>query len=584
MPQDYKTIFTDPEQRVGATYVPDKGVYINLWAPKAKQVAIEWLGQAAMPLERKGDTFSGFFPSITPGQQYWFHLDGEKRIADPASREQPLDTDGPSAVVAEDFLWTDQQWQGVPFDQWVIYELHAGTYSDTHDFAGIIKDLPRLKALGITTIELMPVAQFSGGRNWGYDGVFLHAVQHAYGGPQKLKELVDACHAQGLAIILDVVYNHFGPEGNVLFECGPYTAEAYKLPWGEALNFDGAYSDHVRHYFLQSAWQWLTEYHFDGLRLDAVQMIFDTSPLPFLQELHHLKKAAEKSRNMPLILISETDKNDPKMVMPVEQNGFGMDGHWADDFHHALHVTLTGEKAGYYADYGGLEQLAKIYRRGVAFEGEYSPYRKRRHGNSYETVDKKRLIVASQNHDQTGNRLKGERLISLVGPEKARLAAACVLLSPFTPLLFMGEEWGCAQPFNYFVSHKGEELLKNLQKGRQEEWKDFGWNEEALAPGDIKAFDQSVLDQKNRDTAMVACYQQLIALSKEIRTLDTPEVREETALKHIILDYGSLLVLLCFNDKITAFDPGRNYSKIFSTVTGDAITPFSAQVWRNNEP
>ncbi|MDB5478335.1 MAG: malto-oligosyltrehalose trehalohydrolase [Alphaproteobacteria bacterium] len=593
----YQEKYTDPKQRVGANFVPGQGTYIKLWAPKAQQVSIAWEGGDEAPLAAEEDGyFTGHFPQSQPGSRYRFILDGKTRLADPASRFQPLDTDGSSEVVADDFAWHDATWQSVPFNTWVIYELHAGTYSPSHDFDGIIADLPRLKDLGITTIELMPVSQFSGARNWGYDGVFPHAVQHSYGGPQKLKALVDACHAQGLAIILDVVYNHLGPEGNVLFQCAPYATEKYNVPWGEALNFDGEENHHVRHYFLQSAWQWLVEYHFDGLRLDAVQMIFDNTPIPFMQELYQLKCEAEKIRGCPLVLIGESDMNDARILMPPEQNGFGLEAHWADDFHHAIHATLTGEQDGYYADYGGVEQLARIYERGVAFEGEYSPFRKRPHGRSYAGIDKKKLVVETQNHDQTGNRLKGERLIGLVGFEKAKLGAAAVLLSPFTPFLFMGEELANEQPFLYFISHHDQELIAKSRESRAEEWKSFGWKEEPPDPGDEQTFLQSVLQDKNpaagsKAAAMRDYYKALIALSKEVRTFGKPEVQLIAEAQQIILRYvDKIQVVLAFGEQETqlpevegecilhsgVYDEGER--KELAKIT--SMPPFSAGVWR----
>jgi maltooligosyltrehalose trehalohydrolase len=565
--ETYVRQFTDPARRLGATYEPGKGTHIRVWAPKAKDVTIEWEGKAPAPLKKDGDYFTGLFPDAHPGDRYRFRLDGGAQLADPASRYQPEDTLGASAVVAQDFNWTDQAWRGVPYSKWVIYELHTGTYSPTHDFDGIRADLPRLKKLGVNAIEIMPVSQFSGARNWGYDGVFPHAVQDSYGGPEKLKALVDACHAHGIAVILDVVYNHLGPEGNVLPQFGPYTQDKYHTPWGEAINFDGRGSDDVRRYFLQSAWQWLTEFHIDGLRLDAVHAIFDTSPVPFLEDLSRMKDAAEKLRGQKLALIAETDANDSRLLKPVDKNGLGMDTHWADDLHHALHATLTGEHDGYYADYGGLKQLARIYERGVAFEDDYSPFRRRRHGRSYDGIDPKRLVVESQNHDQIGNRLRGDRLIAQAGFEKAKLAAAAILLSPFTPLLFMGEELATDKPFTYFVSHHGHDLIEAVRKGRAAEWKDFAWQETPPDPAGQDTFDSCVLDTKakrgSEQAAMQAYYKQLIALSKRFRAAGKPSVALDEAAKRITLTYKTrgktMTAVLSFNEAASAYDPGRPY-------------------------
>lgn len=557
--------FTDPKRRLGASCMPGEGVHVRIWAPKAERVEIEWIGddgaQKPMPLQAQPHGyFAGLFPGAAAGDRYYFHLDGQ-RIADPASRFQPEGVFGPSEVVSPDFDWRDDGWAGVPFSQWVIYEIHPGTYSPDHGFAGIIDDLPRLKALGVTVLEIMPVSQFSGARNWGYDGVFPHAVQDSYGGPAGLKALVDAAHAHGLAVILDVVYNHIGPEGNVLFSCGRYVHDKYHTPWGDALNFDGRESEEVRRYFLQSVWQWLTEYHFDGLRLDAVQTIFDTSPMPFLEELARLKRAVADEQGREIVVIAETDMNDPRMLGDVDRHGMGMDAHWGDDLHHALHATLTGERDGYYADYdGGVAQIAKIYRDDVAYDGQYSAYRKRRHGRPYDGIDRGRLVAQTQNHDQVGNRLFGERLSVLVDFERLKLAAACVLLSPFTPLLFMGEEWACEQPFLYFVSHHDPKLIEAVRKGRKAEWESFDWAHEPPDPAADDTFERCVLvshipDADSRGAVMVEYYKALIALSKDIRGY-LAAVEYDEAADHIVLRYEvqgrTIMAVLSFNaDKTT---------------------------------
>ena len=550
---NYIELFSDPAQRVGATYVEGEGTYIRLWAPKVKQVRIEWLGKAPVALKAADrGYFTGLFPDAKPGDRYWFHAD-DRRIADPASRFQPEDTDGPSAVVDQRFAWQSGLDGPAHFDDAVIYEIHPGTYSGTHDFKGIIDDLPRLADLGVTMLEIMPVSQYSGDRNWGYDGVFPHAVQHSYGGPDGLKALVDACHRRGLSIILDVVYNHLGPENNMLYGCAPYAQDKYHTPWGDALNYDGAGSDDVRRYFLQAAWQWLVEFRLDGMRLDAVQTILDTSPVPFLEELARLKGAAEAERGCRLFLSAETDMNDPRLLAEPDHFGFGMDAHWADDLHHCLHVTLTGDNKGYFQDYGGLEQLARVYRDGVAYAGTYSPYRNRHHGRSYAGIDKRRLIVETQNHDQVGNRIMGDRLTQSLSFDQLKLAAGCVLLSPFTPFIFMGEEFASDAPFTYFVSHKDEKLMDMVRKGRAEEWKDFEWDTEPPDPGAEETFASCVLyDKQNgeRGAAMFAWYKALIALSKRLRMMGEPEVELDSGAKRVILNYGEtanrISVLLSF--------------------------------------
>lgn len=553
--QDRIRQLTDPAERVGVTYVAGQGCHVRIWAPYAKNMEIAWNGEARTPLTKGGRGYwTGFFPDPKPGDLYYFYRDGEK-IPDPASRFQPDDVFGPSRIAAQDYPWTDQDWKGIPFSEWVIYEIHPGTYSKDGNFDGIIKDLPRLKDLGITTLEIMPVSQFSGERNWGYDGVFPHSVQSSYGGPEALKALVNACHGHGLSIILDVVYNHIGPEGNVLFSCGPYAQDKYHTPWGDAINYDGPHSEEVRRYFLQTAWQWLTEFHFDGLRLDAVQMIFDTSPIPFLSEISGLKKIAEQERDIPLILIGETDMNDPRLLQPLEKNGFEFDGHWADDLHHNIHAYMTGEKDGYYCDYGSVEQFYGIYKNGVAYAGDYSPFRKRIHGKSYEGIDKKKLIVETQNHDQIGNRFLGERLSVLIDFQKLKMSAACVFLSPFTPFMFMGEEFACGQPFFYFVSHHDPALRKVVNESRKNEWKDFASPDHIPDPCDLSTFEECVLDQKDytqdsRHGVMIGYYKKLIEISKLIRKYTLEDVRFNAEDSTITLHYGDndifIIAILCF--------------------------------------
>lgn len=550
------------KRNVGAQ-LTETGVEVILWAPKATNVSILWDEEEKQPLTRDDEGYhKGFFDHVKEGARYQFHVhDCDKIIPDPASRFQPEDVFCPSQVCGEDFSWKDSAWRGIPFDEWVIYEVHTGTFSSSHDFSGIIDDLPRLKELGVNVIELMPVAQFSGNRNWGYDAVFPFAVQYSYGGPKALKELVNACHMQGMSIILDVVYNHFGPEGNVFDLCGPYTKQDSSLPWGHPLNFDDKGSDHVRHFFLQNVQQWLLEFHFDGLRLDAVDAIQDSSAMPFLEEVLILAKEVETLRGYPLPILAETSANDPRCLNVKNQPGFY--AQWSDDFHHALHATLTGERNGYYADYGGLAQLAHIYRRGVLFEGQYSANWGRRHGRSYENVPHKNLIVFSQNHDQIGNRNDGARLATLIGQKKARLAAAAVLLSPFTPLLFMGEEWGSTKPFNYFLSFEDKELIKDSKKGRRQEWASFHWAEPPPDPVAAETFFQSVLANKaqmcKENADMVSYYRQLVGLSKRIRRQTNMKVvhvaEDDLIWIYYTLPDQSLAVCLSFADKLKTLKP-----------------------------
>lgn len=446
------------------------------------------------------DSF-GYFRAIVdvvePGGRYLYRLDGGETRPDPASRFQPEGVHTVSQVVdSAAFRWTDQSWQGVALRDSVFYELHVGTFTRQGTLTALIPHLDRLADLGITTIELMPLSQFPGGRNWGYDGVFPFALQNSYGTPADLQMFVDAAHAKKLAVCLDVVYNHLGPEGNYLGEYGPYFTDFYHTPWGSALNFDGRQSDHVRHFFIQSALYWLEHFHIDALRLDAVHSIYDASANPFLAELSNEVRALSKRLGREIILIAESDLNDARMVLPTgpEAEGLGMDGQWSDDFHHSLHTLLTGESTGYYADFGTVHHLATTISNGWYYDGIYAPHRERRHGNSARKLEAKQFVVCIQNHDQVGNRALGDRISQLTDFEGLKLVAGVTTLSPFTPLLFMGEEYGEKAPFQYFTSHGDPGLVEAVRKGRQAEFSHFGWKGEIPDPQAQATFERSRLD------------------------------------------------------------------------------------------
>jgi maltooligosyltrehalose trehalohydrolase len=426
-------------------------------------------------------------------------------------------------VVDEDFPWEDSRWMGLPLQSHVIYELHVGTFTHDGTFDAIVPCLSELKDLGITAIELMPVAQFPGSRNWGYDGVLPFAVQNSYGGPQGLKRLVNASHKVGLAVILDVVYNHLGPEGNYLADFGPYFTDRYKTPWGPALNFDGPESDHVRRYFIANAFNWITEFHIDGLRLDAVHAILDHSPYTFLEQLADEVREHAKTLNRKVFLIGESAANDARLIRSRELGGYGFDAQWNDDFHHALRGLLTNERSGYYEDYGKFSQLIKAYREGFVYSGEYSAHRRRRHGTTTKDIPAQRLVVFAQNHDQVGNRMLGERLSQLVSFEQLKLAAAAVILSPFIPLLFMGEEYAEEAPFQYFISHSDADLIDAVRNGRRLEFASFGWPGKPSDPQDEKTFLCAKLNhQLQRDgkfRALREFYRELLSLRKELAPL-----------------------------------------------------------------
>jgi maltooligosyltrehalose trehalohydrolase len=479
--------------------------------------------RALLPEER--GYFSAEFSNVGPGFRYRYVLDGRTRLADPASRYQPEGVHGPSQVVGSEFPWDDASWPGLDFKTLVTYELHVGSFSSKGNFDGVIEKLPYLRDLGITALEIMPIAQFPGHANWGYDGVFPFAAQNTYGGPENFKRLVNAAHQHRLGVVLDVVYNHLGPEGNVLPSYGPYFQSRYKTPWGDALNFDGPGSDELRCYFVQNALQWLDEFHVDALRLDAIHAICDLSARPFLEELSNVKAELSVRTGRPRYLIAETDMNDARILQPSFRGGLGLDAHWNDDFHHALHSLLTGEEQGYYKGYRDLAKLARIYERGVLYEGQYHPSRRCSHGRPYGEISRDRLVVCTQNHDQVGNRMKGERLASLVSPEKLELAAAAMFLSPFSPLLFMGEEFGETHPFLYFIDHEDKALVEAVRKGRRQEFASFGWKETPPDPASPQSVESSRLDwkgsfEKKGSARLRACYRELIGISKWLRARD----------------------------------------------------------------
>ena len=458
--------------------------------------------------------------TLEPGSEYFYQLEGERELPDPASRFQPKGVHGPSQIVdLEAFPWTDHGWKGPTLERSVFYELHVGTYTPEGTFDAVIGRLPELVALGITTIELMPVAQFPGARNWGYDGVYLFAPQNTYGGPESLQRLVNAAHQHGLAIALDVVYNHLGPEGNYLSAYGPYFTDRYRTPWGQAINFDGAGSDEVRRFFIENALYWLEDYHFDALRLDAVHGMFDFGARHLLAELKSETAKLAQRLGRPIHLIAESDLNDARLLYHPERGGYDLDAQWSDDFHHSVHTLLTGENQGYYTDFEGLAPLAATLRDGWYYSGQHSKHRNRRHGNSARGISPAKFVVCNQNHDQVGNRAGGERLASLVSFEAQKLAAGVTLLSPFVPMLFMGEEYGETSPFQYFTSHGDPALVEAVRRGRREEFAAFGWEGIVPDPQDEETFSRSRLDhslkEKQPHSVLFSFYRELIRIREE---------------------------------------------------------------------
>ncbi len=503
---------------------------------------------------------------VDGAERYAFSVDGGPRRADPRSCSQPEGPEGPSAAVDLAAL-PRAPWRGRALEDAVVYELHVGTFSGEGTFAGVVPHLDHLVSLGVTHVELMPVAEFPGERGWGYDGVNLYAPHHAYGGPTGLRALVDECHRRGLAVLLDVVYNHLGPSGNYLAEFGPYFTDRYATPWGAAVNLDGEDSDEVRAFFVDNARMWLETYGIDGLRLDAVHAVFDQSAVHILEEL-----AAAGP------MIAESDLNDPRLVRDVALGGYGCAAQWSDDFHHALHAVLTGERTGYYGSFGTLGQLAKALRAGFVYDGLFQPSRRRRHGRSLPPdVPASRLLGYAQSHDQVGNRARGERLSTLVGEGRARMAAALVLCSPFVPMLFQGEEWGAFTPFQYFTDHPDPELGRAVSEGRRREFAAFGWKPEDVPdPQDPATFERSKLDWAEPGTSphaeLLEWHRRLVALRREHRLHEggfaSVDVRYDEDGRWFVLDRGPLKVLCNLGGSAAEIEGVRVGAGDVEVVTG----------------
>ncbi len=491
----------------------------RLWAPAASKVELR-LDSVAVPMQKKAGGWWSLDHEITLGAPYSYSIDGREPLPDPRSASQPDGVHGASRLVDHSvFPWTDSRWQAPPLSSAVIYELHIGTFTREGTFESAIARLDYLVQLGVTHVELMPVAQFSGSWGWGYDGVNLYAPQCSYGCPEALKRLVNACHAKGLAVIVDVVYNHLGPVGNYLSRFGPYFSDRHSTPWGEAINMDGDGSAEVRRFLCDNALMWLRDYHFDGLRLDAIHAIFDFSALHFLEQLATEVDELEAQTGRHLVAIAESDLNDPRAITPREAGGFGIDAQWSDDFHHALHTVLTQETTGYYADFGTIADLAKALQRAFVYDGRFSKFRNRVHGRPLERLSGSHFLGYIQTHDQVGNRANGERIEHLVGPELAKVAAVLVMCSPFVPMIFQGEEFAASNPFLYFSNHEEPEIGAAVSEGRRREFAAFGWNpDEVPDPQDPATFERSKLDwsdiQQEPHRGMLEWYRQLIALRR----------------------------------------------------------------------
>jgi len=533
-----------------------------VWAPHREKVEVHLLDAQTSFREMERNAMGYHTTTVEKlpaGARYQFRLDGSLERPDPASRYQPEGVHGASEIVdLRDFAWTDAGWKGFALEDSVFYELHVGAFTREGTFTSLISRLDDLAKLGVKTIELMPIAQFPGARNWGYDGVYPYAVQNSYGSPRDLQALVDAAHARGLAVALDVVYNHLGPEGNYLADYGPYFTDHYRTPWGAALNFDGAYSDEVRQFFIQNALYWLENFHIDALRLDAIHGIFDASAIPFLAELANEVAALSSRVGRKLHLVAESDLNDARTIRETSDGGLGMDAQWSDDFHHCVHTLLTGERSGYYEDFGELCHLTTTLKQGWFYAGKYSRHRRRKHGNAPPKTSASSFVVCVQNHDQVGNRAVGERLSRLVNFESLKLAAGVTLLSWFTPLLFMGEEYGETAPFQYFTSHGDRELGEAVRRGRKEEFRAFGWEGDLPDPQAESTFQASKLNRalanEEPHRTLHRFYQMLLRLRRQwdIGRLAQISVTQLESGKALVVIYGrhstQLTMLFHFGD------------------------------------
>ena len=549
---------------IGINFHPDINPTAKVWAPHAKKMQLEIHNKKPVCLKRENFGFwHASCPDLVPGDKYKIRINGKDCYPDPASLSQPTGVHDYSEALDLNQISTikDKNWKGIPQEKLIIYELHTGTFTPEGTLEALSKKLQHLKTLGVNAIKIMPVATFPGNRNWGYDGVYPFAVHHAYGGAKKLAELVKTCHQKGFAVILDVVYNHLGPEGNYLNAFGPYFTKKYKTPWGDAVNFDDAWCDGVRDYFLENAMMWLRDFHIDGLRLDAVHAIKDFGPKHFLKELSDNVEKLNRQTGFDHFLIAECDLNDTRYIKPPEECGYGLHAQWCDEWHHALHALITGEKRGYYSDFGEIRHLAKSFRHAYVYDGIFSQNRKKIFGTSTAEIPGSKFVIFSQNHDQVGNRMKGERLTQLTDFETLKLTAAATLFSPFIPMLFMGEEFAEDNPFLYFISHTDENLVEKVRKGRKKEFRAFIEDAQPPDPFDRETFLKSKLKwnftEDSKKQNMFEYYQKCIEIRKENPLINSCNrnnllVRESESGNIIILLYNagkeSLSVILNFSE------------------------------------
>jgi maltooligosyltrehalose trehalohydrolase len=540
----------------------------GVWAPRAQKMTLQWRGQS-LPMD--GPNKRGWWTLQVEeagcGDRYAFLLDDEPgEIPDPRSPRQPEGVHGASELYDHSrFQWHDQLWRGSPKSGAIIYELHIGTFSEEGTFEGAIKHLRYLADLGVTHVELMPVAAWAGNQGWGYDGVALFAPHEPYGGPDAFKRFVDACHLTGLSVILDVVYNHFGPVGNYTTKFGPYLNPQRHTPWGDAVNLDAEGSDEVRRFFIDNALMWLKDYHCDGLRFDAVHAFLDLSATHFLEQISAEVERLGATLAKDFYLIAESDLNDPRIVRPREGNGYGMDSQWSDDFHHALFTVLYSPRegeTGYYSDFGSLGQLAKSLKHGYVYDGQYSKYRKRKHGRAADGLSAHHFVHFSQNHDQIGNRGWGERLEHLVGLEAAKVAIGIVLTAPFVPMLFMGEEWATSAPFLYFADHDDEDMRRAVAEGRKKEFAAFGFDGDVPNPEDAKTYDMSKLKweelPESKHAEMLDWVKSLVKLRRNTVCLNDGDlhrlqVSADEESRTLVMERDQARTLINFGDEPYAF-------------------------------
>ena len=557
---------------------------VSVWAPNAARVrvAIQQAEVAGLTVDLEPAADGWWRAEVAeavPGREYGFLLDdNEQLLPDPRSRWQPRGVHQASRFYSDDFAWTDAGWPGHDLPDSVIYELHIGTFTPAGTFDAAIERLQHLVDLGVTHVELLPVNDFNGEWNWGYDGVLWYAVHEAYGGPNGLKRLVDACHGAGLAVMLDVVYNHLGPSGNYLPHFGPYL-KAGRSTWGDLVNLDGEQAGPVRDYILDNALMWLTDFHIDALRLDAVHALEDSSDVHLLAELSTRVEGLSAKVGRPLVLLAESDLNDPIMFTERTRGGYGLDGQWNDDAHHALHALLSGEQQGYYSDFGSLSVLAKVLTGAFFHDGTHSSFRGRSHGKPVDTESTPgyRFVACLQNHDQVGNRAAGDRLPQITPPGLLKVGATLLLTSPFTPMLWMGEEWAASTPWPFFTSHPEPELAEATAAGRIEEFAEHGWDAEAVVnPQDPASFTGAKLRWSEREEGhhrdMLALYRELLRLRREHpdladSRLDQVKVDFDEAAQWIIVHRGAFDVLANLANHAQTL-PSRSGEVLLSTDPG----------------